>query len=363
MLIADDLIDHAFIKTRTVGFDALKARAAMYPAEKAAAICGISAGAVRELARAYGRAGAPPYIRTGWGPSRQLGGAMAMRTIALLPGPGGRLQAARRRDHPQPGRCTVRPLFFDPARSLPAGHPQGQHGPSGPCPDGTGRPADQIPACVSLQPGGGGPPVAPGHGRPGPGRPVRLGAGDVHDGHGSYGRYHSPGGQLPGSQGPLPGLRPQLYPAGGAGHPAGGPEPFDAGHLPGPGGKDGFLRRMSFSLTEDQCVDRLLKEPSPYMVDVDANRVPIRVAPCPSISRTTRTPNPSTPPSGKVEFYSRAWEAKGLDPLPDGRPVRDPEGGERFPLEFITPPHRLFLNSAFNEIAALREEGRTACSS
>jgi anaerobic selenocysteine-containing dehydrogenase len=85
VLISEDLVNHAFIRTRTVGFDALKARAAGYPPERAADICGLSAEAVRELAVAYGRAKAP-YIRTGWGPSRQLGGAMAMRTIALLPG-------------------------------------------------------------------------------------------------------------------------------------------------------------------------------------------------------------------------------------------------------------------------------------
>jgi anaerobic selenocysteine-containing dehydrogenase len=84
VLISDDLIDHAFIKTRTVGFDALNARAAGYPPDKTADICGLSAEAIRDLAGAYGRANAP-YIRTGWGPSRQLGGAMAMRTIALLP--------------------------------------------------------------------------------------------------------------------------------------------------------------------------------------------------------------------------------------------------------------------------------------
>ena len=109
-----------------------------------------------------------------------------------------------------------------------------------------------------------------------------------------------------------------------------------------------------FSLTEDQCVDRLLKDPSPYMLGIDIDRL--------RSGRAVSLDIPDNPfaesfttPSGKVEFFSRAWADKGLDPLPDGRPVRDPEGGARFPLEFMTPPHRLFLNSAFNEISALRE--------
>jgi anaerobic selenocysteine-containing dehydrogenase len=109
-----------------------------------------------------------------------------------------------------------------------------------------------------------------------------------------------------------------------------------------------------FSLTEDQCIDRLLTDPSPYLVGVDKDTVRSGHAvhldiPDNPYAETFKTP------SGKVEFFSRAWAEKGLDPLPDGRPIRDPEGGTRFPLEFITPPHRLFLNSAFNEIAALRE--------
>ena len=35
--------------------------------------------------------------------------------------------------------------------------------------------------------------------------------------------------------------------------------------------------------------------------------------------------------------------------------MRDPDGGDRYPLECITPPHHLMLNSAFNEVAELRE--------
>lgn len=118
-------------------------------------------------------------------------------------------------------------------------------------------------------------------------------------------------------------------------------------------GRMGFAED-AFSLTEDQCVDRLLEDNSPYMAGVDANRVRSGRAVPLNIPDNPYAESFNTP-SGKVEFFSRAWAVQGLDPLPDGQPVRDPEGGTRFPLEFITPPHRLFLNSAFNEIAALRK--------
>lgn len=85
VMIEENLLDHDFIARRTVGFTALKDRAADYSPDKTAGICGVAADQIRELARGYGRAKCP-YIRTGWGPARQLAGAMALRTIALLPG-------------------------------------------------------------------------------------------------------------------------------------------------------------------------------------------------------------------------------------------------------------------------------------
>jgi len=60
-------------------------------------------------------------------------------------------------------------------------------------------------------------------------------------------------------------------------------------------------------------------------------------------------------PSGKVELFSQTWQNRGLDPLPCGQAWRDPEGGDKYKLELITPPHHLFLNSAFNEIPEIRE--------
>jgi anaerobic selenocysteine-containing dehydrogenase len=57
-------------------------------------------------------------------------------------------------------------------------------------------------------------------------------------------------------------------------------------------------------------------------------------------------------PSGKCEFYSETAAAMGLDPLPVYTPPREnvlsaPDLARRYPLAFISPPCRDFLNSSF----------------
>jgi anaerobic selenocysteine-containing dehydrogenase len=57
-------------------------------------------------------------------------------------------------------------------------------------------------------------------------------------------------------------------------------------------------------------------------------------------------------PSGKCEFYSETAAKQGLDPLPGYVPphenaLANPERAKRFPLAFISPPCRNFLNSSF----------------
>jgi anaerobic selenocysteine-containing dehydrogenase len=57
-------------------------------------------------------------------------------------------------------------------------------------------------------------------------------------------------------------------------------------------------------------------------------------------------------PSGKCEFYSASAKTMGLDPLPGFTPPRESpanpsELSQRYPLAFISPPHRHFLNSSF----------------
>ncbi len=56
VIIAEGLYDRAFVEGSCIGFDELAARAAEYPPERVAAICGIEADLIRETARVYARA-------------------------------------------------------------------------------------------------------------------------------------------------------------------------------------------------------------------------------------------------------------------------------------------------------------------
>jgi anaerobic selenocysteine-containing dehydrogenase len=84
VLIADGLLDRDYIARYTLGFDGLAERAAAYPPERVAAICGIDAATIVALARDYGTV-KPAAIRVNYGMQRTAGGGMAMRTIACLP--------------------------------------------------------------------------------------------------------------------------------------------------------------------------------------------------------------------------------------------------------------------------------------
>jgi ferredoxin-nitrate reductase len=55
-LIANDWIDREWIDLHTIGFDALAQTVERYPPERAAELCGLNAGAVREAARIVGEA-------------------------------------------------------------------------------------------------------------------------------------------------------------------------------------------------------------------------------------------------------------------------------------------------------------------
>jgi anaerobic selenocysteine-containing dehydrogenase len=84
VLIAEDMIDHDYVGRYTVGYDALKTRAAEFPPERVAAICGLTVQQVVALARDYGTV-KPAAIRVNYGLQRHAGGGNAMRAIACLP--------------------------------------------------------------------------------------------------------------------------------------------------------------------------------------------------------------------------------------------------------------------------------------
>jgi anaerobic selenocysteine-containing dehydrogenase len=88
VLIKEDLLDHDYITQYTLGFEALKQRAAEWTPERTAETCGITVAEVVDLARLYGgmaKAGEPVAIRTNYGVQRVHGGGMAVRNIACLP--------------------------------------------------------------------------------------------------------------------------------------------------------------------------------------------------------------------------------------------------------------------------------------
>lgn len=353
VIIEHDLLDQDYIDTHTIGFDQLKERAALYPPERAAEICGIEAGAIMELALGYGRAGAP-YIRTGWGPARQLRGGMAMRTIALLPALVGAF--ARK------GGGITRSLGGAPNNLGPLIRTDLRPGPV--------RQVNMVElgnALTRLD--------TP---------PVKL----------FYNYLSNPAAVAPQSGRVLEGLsRKDLFvvvqemyltdTARFADIILPGASFFEVkdiyrsyGHnyvqtadpvIP-PVGKSrstlsifqSLARRMGFeeeifSLDEEALLTTILEDDSPFMKGVDLEAV--------KAGRAVRLNIPSNPyadgfntPSGRVEFFSRSMADQGLDPLPDGEVLRDPEGGETYPLEFITPPHAMLLNSAFNEVEAIREQ-------
>ncbi|MDD3313801.1 molybdopterin-dependent oxidoreductase [Pseudodesulfovibrio sp.] len=352
VLIAEELIDRDYIARMTVGYDRLKGRAAEYPPERAARICGIEPERIVRLARQYGSARAP-FIRGGMGPARQLAGAMAMRTIALLPAlvgafekPGGgfsrsvgggisdlscltrpdlRPAGTREVNMVELGDALTR-LDDPPVRLLyvylsnPAAvAPQSRRVMAGLLREDlftvvhemfmtdTARHADVILPGASFM--------------------------EMADLYRAYGHNY------------IQAAEPVIPPVGQC--------RTSLDIFQSLAARLGFDDEV-FSLTEKDFMARLLADDTSGALDgVDLSPL--------AEGRPVRLNIPASPyakgfntPSGKVEFYSEAMAARGLDPLPDGTPVRDPDGA-RYPLECITPPHRLLLNSAFNEVAELRE--------
>ena len=83
-LIAHDLVDRDYVAQYTTGYAALAARAAQWPPERAAQVCGIDASQITALAREYGTT-RPAAIRLNYGMQRVAGGGNAVRAVACLP--------------------------------------------------------------------------------------------------------------------------------------------------------------------------------------------------------------------------------------------------------------------------------------
>jgi anaerobic selenocysteine-containing dehydrogenase len=84
VLIDEQLIDRDYIDRYTLGFEALAQRAREWPPERVARTCAIDAGQVVHLARDYASL-KPAAIRVNYGMQRVRGGGNAVRAIACLP--------------------------------------------------------------------------------------------------------------------------------------------------------------------------------------------------------------------------------------------------------------------------------------
>ena len=83
-LITNGWIDADYIDQHTSGWDALRERALQWPVERAAAVCGLPAEQIRQLARDYAQT-TSAAIRLNYGMQRVHGGGNAVRLVAALP--------------------------------------------------------------------------------------------------------------------------------------------------------------------------------------------------------------------------------------------------------------------------------------
>ena len=83
-LITHDWLDHDYIAQHTLGFEALRERALQWTPERAAAVCGLMAEDIRQLAHDYAHI-KPAAIRLNYGVQRSRGGGNAVRAVACLP--------------------------------------------------------------------------------------------------------------------------------------------------------------------------------------------------------------------------------------------------------------------------------------
>ena len=84
VLVRDGLVDQAYVDAHTVGFPELVAHVADWTPDRAAAICGVDAATIEQLARDWGTI-RPAAIRTLIGAEHHEHGAMFHRTLAVLP--------------------------------------------------------------------------------------------------------------------------------------------------------------------------------------------------------------------------------------------------------------------------------------
>jgi anaerobic selenocysteine-containing dehydrogenase len=347
VLIAEGLIDRDYIGKYTLGFEELRKRVLQdYSPQWAAAVCGVPAEEIIQLAREYGTT-KPAAIRLNYGMQRHAGGGIAARTIACLPALTGAWREAAggivlttadfyRFDHAALERADLlagrRPRVINHSKlgdALTSAQPPVRmtivynNNPVAVCPDSekviagfaredlftvvmdhfqtdTADYADIVlPATTQLE---------------------------HYDVHKSYGHLY------------MLANNPAIAPVGES--------------LP----NSEVFRRLAARLGFDEpCFrdsDEELCRTALNGLSWDALKtagwqkldVPERFAPFAQGGFPT--------PSGKCEFYSASLEAQGIDPLPFYNPPA--ENADQYPLAFLSPPARNFLKSSFANLVLFR---------
>ena len=83
-LIRDGRVDRDYVERYTIGYAELADRATAWPPERAAAVCGVTVAQVERLAQDLGTI-RPAAIRLNYGMQRHAGGGNAVRAVACLP--------------------------------------------------------------------------------------------------------------------------------------------------------------------------------------------------------------------------------------------------------------------------------------
>jgi len=365
VLIAEDLVDHAYIAQHTVGYAQLKERAQRYTPARVAEICGISEETVVTLAREYASA-KPAAIRLNYGMQRAKGGGQATRAVACLPAligawrdPAGGMLMSTSGYAPVDGLAQTRPDLRPEPAKVPRLVNMSAIG-DALCHPGDASFGPKIEALVvyNSNPVAVAPEsskVASGFGRedlftvvlehfqtdtadyadfvlPATTQLEHL---DIHKAYGhTYLLANNP------AIAPLGETKPNS-------------EIFRL-----------LAQRMGwqepcFADTDDQLAEQSIRWADPRMAGTDWETL--------KRDGWVRYDLPEAPfanggfftPSGKCEFYSERMAQEGFDPLPDWVPpyesvASNPTLAARYPLAMISPPARNFLNSSFVNVDSLR---------
>ncbi len=105
VLMRQDLVDEDYVSRCTLGYEALRERVlSEYPTGSVSRITGVPEDQIIRLARDYGRARAP-FLRVGFALTRHENGGMAIRTIACLPALVGAMGKRGGGAHHESGPC------------------------------------------------------------------------------------------------------------------------------------------------------------------------------------------------------------------------------------------------------------------